>query len=203
MVERDTRWQPGDGIVRREIWRGKPWMGTTVLVVDDGPELLASYLPPGAPFEFPDGKWPGGGRHPWHGRGTWEGNGVLMLQRPGEAYAVWHFWHGPRRRFAGWYLNLQAPFRRTSVGFDTQDLELDIWVRADGSWRFKDEELLEERVRDGRFTASEIEEIRADGARIGAELDAGRRWWSDDWTTWSPDPSWQPAPLPAGWELVD
>jgi Protein of unknown function (DUF402) len=177
-------------------------MGTTVVVVDDRPELLASYLPPGAPFELPDGQWPGDGRHPWHGRGTWEGNGVLMLQRPGDSYAVWHFWHGPQRRFAGWYVNLQSPFRRTAVGYDTQDLELDVWIRPNGSWQFKDEELLEQRIREGRFTAAEVAEIRAEGGRIGEELDAGRRWWADAWTEWSPDPSWTVAALPAGWELA-
>ena len=51
--------------------------------------------------------------HPWHGRTRWEGHGVLMLQRPGEAHAIWVFWHGPEREFTGWYVNLQEPFRRT------------------------------------------------------------------------------------------
>jgi len=102
------------------VWQGKPWLGTIVFVVEDTPDLLASYLPEGSPFIFPDGEWPGDGRHPWHGRGVWEGHGVLMLQRPGESYAVWHFWNGPGRRFGGWYLNLQEPFRRTAVGYDSR-----------------------------------------------------------------------------------
>ena len=87
-------WRTGEAIVRREVWRGKTWEGLIVFVVDDAPDLLVSYLPEGSPFGFPEGDWPGG-RHPWHGRGGWEGHGVLMLQRPGESYAVWHFWHGP------------------------------------------------------------------------------------------------------------
>src|SRR5947208_549552 len=60
-------WGEGDWIVRREIWRGKPWMGTVVRVIVDRPDLLVSYLPTAAPFGFPDGDWPGG-RHPLHGR---------------------------------------------------------------------------------------------------------------------------------------
>ena len=111
---------------------------------------------PGAPFAFPAGDWPGG-RHPWDGRGGWEGHGVLMLHRPGDRYAVWHFWEEPARRFAGWYLNLQEPFRRTNVGFDTQDLELDVWIPAGGRPRLKDWELLDRRVAEGRFTAAEAE----------------------------------------------
>jgi predicted RNA-binding protein associated with RNAse of E/G family len=106
---------------------------------------------------------------------------------------VWVFWHGPEREFRGWYLNLQEPFRRTPQGYDTQDLELDIWVPIDGRWEWKDEELLDQRVREGRFTAAQAEAIRAEGARITAELDAGRRWWSDDWAQWQPPAGWRAA----------
>jgi len=198
-------WKPGESVVRREVLRDKPWLATTVLVVADEPDLLASYIPEGAPFGFPEGEWPTtNGLHPWHGRGLWEGHGVLMLQRPGDRCAVWHFWDGPEREFAGWYLNLQEPFRRTSLGYDTQDLELDVWIPADGcgSWSFKDDEQLEERVREGRFTADEIVAIRAEGSRIGVMLDAGERWWDDSWSRWSPPDEWTAQPLPKGWDVV-
>lgn len=189
--------------MRRETWRGRPWLGTVVFVVEDGPELLVTYMPEGATFGFPDGAWPGTtGRHPWHGRGAWEGHGVLMLQRPGESYAVWHFWNGPERTFAGWYLNLQEPFRRTPVGYDTQDLELDVWAPAGGGWSFKDEELLEVRVREGRFTQSEVEAIRSLGDEIGAMLARDERWWDERWAGWRPDPGWRGTALPNGWEAA-
>jgi hypothetical protein len=198
-------WQPGAGIVRREVLRGRPWLGTVVLVVADETQLLASYLPEGALFSFPKGSWPTpDGLHPWHGRGGWEGHGVLMLQRPGERYAVWHFWDGPERRFTGWYLNVQEPFRRTPIGYDTQDLELDIWIPSDGdgSWSFKDDDLLETRVDEGRFTTAEIEEIRREGARIGKTLDNGGGWWDTAWSRWAPPPDWAAQPLPEGWDVV-
>jgi len=191
-------WSNGEAIVRREVWHGKAWAGTTVIVVDDAPELLATYLPEGAPFAFPDGEWPGG-RHPWHGRGAWEGHGTLMLQRPRDAYAVFVFWAGDDRRFAGWYVNLQAPFRRTPIGYDTLDHELDLIVHPDGLVERKDDELLEERVREGRFTAAEAAAIRAEGERLEAELSAGRRWWSNGWAEWAPPAEWRAAPLPADW----
>jgi len=172
-----------------------------VRVVEDTPGLLASYLPTGAPFGFPSGTWPGG-RHPWHDRGAWEGHGVLMLQRPGDRYAVWHFWEEPDRTFAGWYVNMQRPFERTAIGYDTLDLELDIWIPDGGAWQWKDLEQLEARVRDGRFTPQEVEEIRAEGLRIVADLDAGRRWWDDRWRHFVPDPGWEAPGLPAGWDAV-
>lgn len=188
--------------MRREVWHGKPWLGTIVFVVEDTPDLLASYLPERSPFGFAEGDWPGDGRHPWHGRGVWEGHGVLMLQRPGESYAVWHFWSEPGRRFDGWYLNLQEPFSRTEVGYDTQDYELDIWVPAEGTWSFKDADLMEERIAEGRFTREQVTEIFAEGDRIGALLDAGECWWDEAWSRWEPPAGWIPPPLPEGWDVV-
>jgi hypothetical protein len=111
-------WSEGDIVVRREVLSdGRCWAQFPVVVVRDEPELLATYIPEGTPFTFPEGDWPiEGGRHPWAGRERWTGHGCLMVQRPGEAHAVWVFWHGPERAFHGWYVNLQDPFRRTPEG---------------------------------------------------------------------------------------
>ncbi len=123
-----------------------------------------------------------------------------MLQRPGEAHAIWHFWEGPEHRFAGWYVNFQRPFVRTDVGYDTADLELDIWLPAEGGWHWKDAELLPDRVAEGRFSQTEAEEIEELGRRFAAELDAGRRWWDERWCSFEPDPAWVVPALPRGWE---
>lgn len=188
-------WQPGEAIVRREVWRAHPWMASSVIVVADDPDLLATYLPEGSEFTFASHDHPLG-PHPWEGRDAWAGHGVLMLQRPGERYGVWHFWDGPSRAFACWYLNLQDPFLRHPGGFDTQDLELDVVVEPDGSWTFKDVELMEERVASGRFTRAEADAILALGDEIAAMLDAGTTWWDPAWTEWHPDPSWATPPPP-------
>lgn len=191
-------WLPGDPIVRRDVWHGTPkvaWAGT---VVDDSAGLLVIHMPEGSPLAFHPDFF--GAPHPWSGRDAWHGHGVLQLQRPGEMYAVWVFWRGPERRFAGWYVNIQEPFRRTSLGVDTQDLELDIVIAPDGSWEFKDDENLEHWVERGRWTTSEVAEIRAEGARIATELEAGRRWWSDGWASWEPDPDEIVPELPGDWD---
>ena len=125
---------------------------------------------------------------------------MLQLQRPEEAHAVWLLWHGPKRTLGCWYVNLQAPFRRTAVGIDTQDHELDIVIQPRGEWRFKDEEWLDKWVELGRWTKAEVAAIRAEGDRIAAELEAGRRWWSESWADWEPDPGWRGGNLPDGWE---
>jgi hypothetical protein len=180
-------WAAGEVIVRREVRNdGRAWLEVPVVVVRDDTELLATYIPEGAPFTFP----PGPDVHPWAGRARWQGHGVLMLQRPGEAYAVWVFWHGPEREFVSWYLNLQEPFRRTEHGYDTQDLELDLILHQDGRVELKDDELLDERVREGRFTEDQARAVRALGDRIRLELAAGERWWDPWWALWEPDPAW-------------
>lgn len=191
------RRKPGEPILRREVWRGEPKLGWAGIVVADTSDLLALFMPEGSPLAFADDFF--GEPHPWSGRDRWEGHGVLQLQRPGEMHAIWVFWHGIAREFRGWYVNLQEPFRRTQRGFDTQDLELDIIVGLDGSRRYKDDEKLEAWVERGRWTAEEIAAIRREGVAIVEELDAGRRWWSDEWATWEPDPDWAAPALPRDW----
>jgi Protein of unknown function (DUF402) len=193
-------WRHGDVIVHREVWNGHPWCASPVVVVDDGPELLVTYLPEKSPFAFPPSA--DGRLHPWNGKRSWHGHGVLTLRRPGEAYSVMHFWDGPERRFTGWYLNLEEPYRRTEAGYDTQDLELDIWIPAGAEWRFKDEELLEERIREGRYTPAQGVAVRALGDAIGAQLDRGGRWWDERWASFAPDAAWRAPAFPDGWEAT-
>jgi hypothetical protein len=213
-----ARWQHGDVVVRREVlgldpirrngslpaWSGRAWEALPVVVVEDDADALVTYIAPRAELGFTDGPWPTpDGRHPWHGRPHWQGHGTLMVQRPGEHHAVWHFWTGPDRDFACWYVNLQTAFVRTSIGYDTQDLELDIVVLPDGTWSFKDRDLLDDRVAEGRYSPELARWIVALGERLGAELEAGRHWWDHRWVEWTPDDRWEGPALVPGWDAVD
>jgi len=193
-------WQHGKVIVHRELWRGQPWCVIPQIVVADARDELVTYLPEEAPFAFPPRKH--GPAHPWAGKTAWVGHGVLVVRRPGEACSVFHFWEGPERRFAGWYVNLEEPFRRTAVGYDTQDLELDLWLPADGPLVVKDEEMVEQRVREGRFTKEQARAIRALGAELREVLDRGERWWDEGWASFVPDPAWRAPAFPDGWETT-
>jgi Protein of unknown function (DUF402) len=212
------RWRAGDVIVRREVlglspvpppagplpaWHGRPWMGVPAYVVEDSDDQLAVYVPSGAPFGFPDGPWPTpGGHHPWHERGVWEGHGCLMVQRPGDDHAIWHFWTGEHRTFACWYVNIQTAFVRTAIGFDTQDLELDLVVFPDGSWFLKDLEALPHRVAEGLMDGALVDYVVELGRRLGNELDRGHRWWDPAWAEWTPDPAWAVPVLPPDWSTA-
>jgi hypothetical protein len=166
-------------MIRREVLNdGRVWLEQDVELVREDSDLLAVWVAPGSAMRYPLGF------HPWYPKAVWEAPGVLQLQRPGDWYGVWVF----RRddEFAGWYVNFQEPFRRWDGGFDTQDLELDIWIPRDGLWEWKDREALDERVREGRLTAEQAAQVRAQAQQVAADLDAGRWWWDTAWSEWSP-----------------
>ena len=122
-----------------------------------------------------------------------------MIQRPGDHYAVWHFWLGEERTFLCWYLNLQTDIVRHAIGYDTQDLDLDVIVWPDGRWELKDDEILEQRVEDGRFSDELVRWIRAYGDHLTGRLDREGPWWDLRWAEWRPPATWRDASLPAGW----
>ena len=172
------------------VWWGEPWMAVPVRVIEDSADRLVTYVASGAPFGFRDGPWPTpDGRHPWHERAAWGGHECLMIQRPGDDHAVWHFWTGEDRTFSCWYINLQTAFVPTPIGFDTMDLELDLVVFPTGDYVVKDLDVLPERVAEGRLTQTVVDHAMALGERLTAELDAGRWWWDTAWAEWRPDPS--------------
>jgi hypothetical protein len=186
---------PGDTALRREILHGKPWAVMPTRVVLDEPELLVVFVVPGTPLGFPEHHWP----HK-SGRTHWRGNGKLLMHRPGEAYSVDLYWHGEERKFAGWYLNLQDPFRRTALGFDTLDHELDYWAPAAGGWEERDREDFERQTVEGKYSAELAERVRRQGKEIETMLTAGTTWWDPAWADFTPDPDWPVPTLPTGWE---
>lgn len=142
-----SRWHSGETVVLR-YFRGSQPVGAfpTRAVSSDG---LALWLAPGTTV-----KWPAIGdrpvreipieeryRLPWRTADRlWEDDGVLILGRPERAHSIWLF--RVDRGFAGWYVNLEEPWRTCRVGWDTADHELDLWIDNDGSWRWKDEQNL-------------------------------------------------------------
>ena len=196
-------WLPGDVIVSRQIWRENPVFAIPLIVVEDTVDHLVTYTAPGAPFGFTDHPFPTpDGLHPRRQQATpsWQGYGMLEITRWDSDYSIMHFWHGPERSFGAWYLNIQEPLRRTTIGYDGQDLELDILVWPDGRWELKDDELLDVWVERGRWTAEEIATVRATGTKIIEEvLQPGQWWWDRAWSEWTPDPVWATPSLPPGW----
>ena len=199
-----VQWHHGEVVTRREINWGKPAIAWPVVVVSDEPDLLVTFTPTDAPFAYCANPYSSlRPRHPWWPKNRWEGHGVLMLQRPDDAYSVWHFWTGPDRDFECWYINLQDPFMRTPIGFDTEDHELDIVIDVSGEWHFKDVELLDERICEGRYSSLGGAAIKTQGQQLAEMIDAGDTWWDPHWAQWSPPGNWTtPSEVEPGWDLV-
>lgn len=183
------KWSPGDIVAWREAWRGREYIAIPVRVIEDTDDELVVYVSEGTQYSFPPGGWPFAEQHPWAAQGGFIGHGILIVQRPGAAYSIWHFWKEEDRHFAGWYVNMQEPSRRDGISYVTQDHELDIWIEPDGTWAWKDEQELEDWVSRGRFTREEVTEIRRVGEQVLAEWP-----FPTGWENWEPDASW-PVPV--------
>jgi predicted RNA-binding protein associated with RNAse of E/G family len=123
---------------------------------------------------------------------AWHTNRVVWLTPFDAAHAIGHFWNATSDEFAGYYINLQAPLRRTPIGYDSFDHVLDVVVEPDGSWRWKDEDEFEEAIQLGLFSPTEAAEIRAEGERVIARL---ARLLPTGWENWRPDPRWSVSTL--------
>jgi Protein of unknown function (DUF402) len=194
-------WSSGDVALVRYVRFGKVRWAVPHLVVRDHADLVALWLPVGTPQKGPvvDGRpIRGQADRDWELRdGHRHTSSELRLVRPGDAHCIQLLWEPGTDAFLGWYVNIQEPLHRTQLGFDTDDLALDIRVQPDGTWRWKDRDELEELVRAGRFTEAEAAEIRAEGERVIEE-----RPWPTGWENWRPDPCWGLPELPGGWDVV-
>jgi hypothetical protein len=131
---------------------------------------------------------------------TWQGPGILKLVRPGRAHSVWWFWREDGA-FAGWYVNLEEPAVRWPGGVDMCDQDLDIWVRPDRSWEWKDEDEFAERLAlPEHYWVPDEAAVRAEGLAVVAEIEAGSFPFDGTWCDFRPDPTWHTPSLPVGWD---
>ena len=199
---------PIETCVVQEVWRERVWAARPMRVVQDEGDFAALWFPRGAGAVASSalsrrsraadrgerladcalsGKWV------FRDAG-WDVD-TLVLLREGPWHALWVSWL-PSGEHWGWYVNLQRPFRRTALGFETMDLVLDLVVDPDGSWRWKDEDELATWVARGVFEPELAERIRAEGESVLA-----RAPWPTGWEKWRPDPAWELPELPDGWDV--
>jgi hypothetical protein len=131
---------------------------------------------------------------------TWGGNHVLQLIRPGEARSTWLLWSEHAWTWRGYYVNLQAPLRRTSTGFDTADYLLDLVITPDLSWSWKDQDEVDEARKHGIVALEILDRMEIEGERAIRDIKA-RAWPFDaGYESWRPDPAWGIPVLPEGWD---
>jgi len=195
----EARRRRGEVVALREIWKGRVWNARPWIVVHDRPEQLALFIPRGTPTKVPEGS--GIPRDDWRLRDGEFGHDALRLTEPGRAHSILLFWRDDR--FRSWYVNLERPLRRSAVGFDYLDLELDIVVEPDRSWHFIDEDEFEEAQRLGVIAPDEAEDVRAEAARVIERIERWDRPFCEGWEKWRPDAAWRQPDLPEAWKTVE
>jgi len=215
-VSRTPLFNPGAVVVLRSVrsFAGRPpavgfSVAGTVLV--DQEDLSVVATTPGSDIRRRAGRGSGPrGRlvlgADWDGthiEATWTGSTVVRVHRTNEPWSVWR-WHDGIDWLARWYVNLETPWRRVPVGFDTQDWTLDVTVDAsDGGWSvaYKDLDELAYLTSVGECPPQQADRIRRVGERAAAMATA-RAWPFDaDWSAWAPRDT-TPARLPDGWNLL-
>ena len=123
-------------------------------------------------------------------RGTHALYDQLRIAPTGRPWSVWVFFAEGSGKFAGWYVNLEAPHVRDQRTVFTSDHVLDLFVDPDGSVMRKDEDELVLAVAQRVFDEAEARAIRRD-AEVVEQLVAD--WgtpFCDRWETFRPDPKW-------------
>jgi hypothetical protein len=201
-----TRWNFGDVIILRGIWKGELWWACPAYVVHDSAAMIALYWPAGTPVRR------------WVRRPTvqdlltpqvqlidaeWIETDVLSLVEPGAAHSIDIMWDAGHRAQRCWYVHLQEPFRRTQIGFDTMDQILDIVISPDLSrWRWKDEDEFADAERIGVYSPKEAQSIRDEGEKVIELLRTKAAPFCGGWEEWVPPKEWSIPGFPQGWEEV-
>lgn len=213
------KFAPGEVLVRR-YWRGgRVVLMHLVRVAADDERGLRLWLPAGSPFwrlAGQDEADPGNGlaapapeqrhaesRGPRLVRHVWSGTDVMIWMPPQASYSVSWLWADGV--FAGWQVHLEEPYVRWAdrgcAGVDTADQILDVVVRPDRTWRWKDEEEFEARTGHPLYwTPSQAASIRATGERLVRLAEAGQFPFDGTWCGFRPDASWTVPALPPGYD---
>lgn len=171
-----------------------------LVVVEDSPDIVILWLPAGTPTKLslpvqrdrPKPWRPG----EWElVDSTWSRWNTVFLMRPADWQATWVRW-SPDWEFLGWYVNLQEPFVRTGDGFHVRDLQLDIVVAPDRTWRWKDIDDLERSVALGVISQPIADRARIEADGLIGQIGRGQPPFADDWAAWRPDSNWPTPSMP-------
>ena len=193
------RWPTGKLIYQEDLWRGEVLNIFPVTVVRDASSRLALYSHAGATClsgqtrerqsltiaerikiyaeEIPKLEPRPVRRH------------VLSLNTPGQHSSVMLFWRAGWE-FNFWYVNLEPPYRRTPEGITKGDHLLDIVVRPDFKWNWKDRDEFDAACEVGIFTPEVRASVLKEAARMVDRIEQRQPPFSEPWPKWRPDPNW-------------
>ena len=210
-------WSPGTQVVQYEMWGERIVLARPVTVTEHSSTRLALYSHPVTPVasRVIENRYSldvseridiymqmlDSGVEEFTER-TSPDNHVLTLTPPNSWHSVWLFWDS-EWRFKNWYVNFQAPIRRLRRGVQIHDYALDIIVRPDMTWSWKDMDEFEELIGRGFFTDERLSSIQAESERMVTTIERCRPPFSDGWENWRPDQCWPVPTLPADWAELE
>ena len=213
----ESFWEPGTQILQQDLWGSRLVTSRPVTVVKDVSEYLALYTHPNAPYRsgvikdrysmpvsqridvYMEMLEPGISQLEESVSGDYH---VLTLTPPDCWHSVWLFWTTDWK-LERWYVNLQAPIRRTPHCILVRDYALDIAVEPDMSRSWKDVDEFEELISRGFFTESQISSIRAEADRMVQAIEDKESPFSDGWENWRPNTNWLVPEVPEDWYIFD
>lgn len=201
------RFEPGTTIVWRSVDREKRIVQTAIpwTVVRHDERSIVLFMPRGSTLKARTGRY-GGPRDrmllEWDGGyhdGVWKNTNVLMFHRLGDAHSFWLARDDATSALAWWYVNLEEPWRSTSIGFDSRDNLLDLWSGPDGTWHWKDEDELAWAIVEGWVAPQREAELRAEGERAIERFKRRDPPLDEPWIDFQPDPGWSIPMLTDAW----
>ncbi|TKS96301.1 DUF402 domain-containing protein [Streptomyces lasalocidi] len=206
--------EAGQTVVRREVHRtGAVWSEHALRVVADTSEALVAACSPGAETRWPalyvkarnDGDrsvrteaFDAMASGMWElADAVWQDTELLLWKPPAAWFSVNAFYTSTGLR--NWYVNFERPTRRTTHGFDTFDLTVDLVVDPDLSrWEWKDEDEYAHVRRLGIVTDIEHRAVDAARGQILAMLAERSGPFADaaSWMAWRWDRAWPVPRLP-------
>ena len=199
----------GSTVVRRDTLRGKVFSAAPYRVIrDTGAELVVA-LWPGVEMLAPSTwtEWlrtgnaavrkqaiPNMAAGRWAlDRWVWRDTTVLARYEPGQHFSVSSFFDRQGHHRA-WYIDFIRPCQRTSDGFDTLDLLVDLVVTPDlSACRWKDEDEYAQGRRLGLIDDTLHRRVEAARQHVISLVESRQGPFAEDWSSWRRDPSW---PLP-------
>jgi len=205
-------WKPGEIISWRGIYRSRVWHAQTVIVVSDAPDETVLALLPGTECMSPEGYSLGKNSYKrrWNFKEkdwqlekySWHTNRLLLLLEPEKYYSTMYFWNEERDEFLCYYINFQLPFRRVACGIDTLDLDLDLIIRPDFTYKWKDVDDYEKAIEHGVIFPEWMQGIEEAKSEIFERCEKCHYPFDGSWLNWKPDPSWSPPTLPENWDKI-
>jgi hypothetical protein len=205
-------WNPGDVVTWRGIFNNRIWHVQPTIVINDSPdELILTLLPETecvAEASYPEGKKHG--KRWWEfidndwtlKKYRWRTNRLLIILVPEAFYSTMLFWDDASNQFLCYYINFQVPFKRRQWGIDTLDLDLDIVIDPDFSFKWKDEEDYQKAIEHGLITPEWVQGIENAKPEIFDKLEKRLYPFDGSWLGWKPDPNWEPPKLPENWDKI-